>query len=86
MLLSHCTDRKPAPHGEEEAEPDSGHAACTQAPPCTALTVLTGHPSRAQNVSLYTRETGKVPRSEATRGEIQIQGCEIPDAGVWAPT
>ena len=34
-----------------------GRIQATKPPPCTAHAVLTGHTSRAQDVSLYTQET-----------------------------
>lgn len=69
-------NQRPAPRCSEMQRPSRIQA--TKPPPCTALTVLTRHTSRAQDVSLYTRETDlNVPevrfKSRAVR--FQMQGC-----------
>ena len=65
-----------AQHGDAAAKPDSGHKAtalhCTYRP-------HVAHLSGTRCLRVHPRN-----RPECTRGEIQIQGCEISDAGLWA--
>ena len=65
-----------AQQGDAAAKPDSGHKAtalhCTYRPHMA-------HLSGTRCLRVHPRN-----RPERTRGEIQIQGCEIPDAGLWA--